>query len=137
MPSPASESTEEPLLRPRGVAALLGTRATATARWARTGRLQSLLTLGGHRRYRSTDVRGLLERDETSAERQQFEQDAVRLYEQGWSIRQVADRFGSTYGAMRRILARHTTLRYCGGAERLAPSAKHHPSIDGTDDVAG
>jgi hypothetical protein len=125
------------LLRPCGVAALLGTRLTATARWTRTGGLQSLLTLGGHRRYRSTDVRELLDLDETSAEQQQFEEDAVRLYEQGWSIRQVADRFGSTYGAMRRILTRHTTLRPCGGAEPLAPSVKHHPSRDSTNDVAG
>ena len=35
-----------------------------------------------------------------------MERDAVRLYEQGWSIRQVADRFSLSYGVMRRIWAR-------------------------------
>ena len=137
MSSPASEPSDEPLLKPREVAALFGVRTTTIARWARIGRLQPLLTLGGHRRYRPSDVRELLELDGASAEEQQLEQDAVRLYEQGWSIRQVADRFGSTYGAMRRILARHTTLRARHGAERPAPSVKHHLSTDSANDAAG
>jgi transposase len=42
-------------------------------------------------------------------------EDAVRLYEQGWSIRQVADKFDTSYGATRRVLSRHTTLRIRGG----------------------
>jgi lambda repressor-like predicted transcriptional regulator len=37
--------------------------------------------------------------------------DAIRLYEQGWSIRRVAEEFGVSYGAMRRTLGRHVTLR--------------------------
>jgi transposase len=40
---------------------------------------------------------------------------AVRLYERGWTIRQVADRFEVTYGVMRRILQRHGRLRNRGG----------------------
>lgn len=40
-----------------------------------------------------------------------MEQDAARMYEQGWSIRQVADRFAVSYGKMRRILSKRTTLR--------------------------
>ena len=40
-----------------------------------------------------------------------MEQDAVRLYEQGWSIRQVAARIDCDYGVTRRILLRHTNLR--------------------------
>ncbi|GAB2828883.1 hypothetical protein GCM10027176_36350 [Actinoallomurus bryophytorum] len=125
------------MLRPREVAALFGVRPATIARWARTGQLQPLMTPGGHRRYRASDVGELLGLDETSAEQQQLEQDAVRLYDQGWSVRQVAERFESTYGAMRRILARHTTLRPRGGAERPGPSVKHHPSTDGANDVAG
>jgi transposase len=128
---------DEPLLRPREVAALFGVRPATIARWARMGRLQPLLTPGGHRRYRASDVRELLGIEETPVEQQQFEKDAVRLYDQGWSVRQVADRFESTYGSMRRILARRTTLRPRGGAERPAPSVKHHPSTDGPNDVAG
>jgi transposase len=45
--------------------------------------------------------------------------DAVRLYDQGWSIRQVAEKFDCSYGAMRRILMKHTTLRNRGG--RIPP----------------
>jgi len=32
-------------------------------RWANSGRLTSIRTLGGHRRYGETDVRALLERE--------------------------------------------------------------------------
>ena len=42
-------------------------------------------------------------------------EDAVRLYEQGWSVRQVAAEFDTGYGVMRRVLGRHTTLRNRGG----------------------
>jgi transposase len=43
--------------------------------------------------------------------REQMEVDAVRLYEQGWSIRRVAKEFGVSYGVVRRILMRKTMLR--------------------------
>nr|WP_285574370.1 helix-turn-helix domain-containing protein [Actinoallomurus iriomotensis] len=43
------------------------------------------------------------------------EEDAARLYDQGWTIRQVAEKFDCSYGAMRRILQRHTTLRNRNG----------------------
>lgn len=70
-------------------------------------------TLGGHRRYRLADVRALLERltAPVDPEQEQLEMDAARLYNQGWSIRQVAAKFDYSYGAMRRILLRRTTLR--------------------------
>ncbi|TQL95954.1 hypothetical protein FB559_1466 [Actinoallomurus bryophytorum] len=45
----------------------------------------------------------------------QLAEDAARLYDQGWSIRQVADKFDYNYGAMRRILRKHTTLSTRGG----------------------
>jgi hypothetical protein len=48
-------------------------------------------------------------------------EDAARLYDEGWSIRQVASRFECSYGAMRRILARRTALRDRGGAEKDRP----------------
>lgn len=43
--------------------------------------------------------------------------DAARLYDQGWAIRQVAARFETSYGAMRRVLQNHTTLRPRGGGD--------------------
>jgi excisionase family DNA binding protein len=112
---------DDTLLRPREVAAVFGVRTATIARWAREGRLTPLRTPGGHRRYRSIDVRKVLrgtEPDEDSGERDEDEdmvQDAVRLYGQGWSIRQVADQFECSYGVMRRILKGHVTLRTQGG----------------------
>lgn len=47
-----------------------------------------------------------------------LERDAVRLYEEGWTIRQVAARFSLSYGVMRRILGARTTLRHRGGLPR-------------------
>lgn len=49
----------EALLTPGEVASLFGvTRATVT-RWAKAGKITSLRTLGGHRRYLESEVRRL------------------------------------------------------------------------------
>jgi excisionase family DNA binding protein len=50
----------EALLTPAEVAALFRVDPKTVTRWARAGKLNSLRTLGGHRRYRETEVRGLL-----------------------------------------------------------------------------
>jgi excisionase family DNA binding protein len=99
----------EQLLTPREAAGLLGVRTTTIARWSREGRLASVPTPGGHRRYRLADVRALLdaaEPAETELDRQ-IADDAVRLYGQGWSIRQVAEKFDVDYSTMRRLLSRN------------------------------
>lgn len=44
------------------------------------------------------------------------EADAVRLYDQGWSIRRVAKEFGMGYDEMRRLLSKHVSLRAPGGS---------------------
>ena len=49
------------LLRTREVALLFQVSERAVTDWARRGRLQSVRTPGGHRRYPATAVRGLLE----------------------------------------------------------------------------
>ncbi|GLY78871.1 helix-turn-helix domain-containing protein [Actinoallomurus iriomotensis] len=104
------------MLKPREVAELLGVRTTTIARWAREGKLSPLRTPGGHRRYSRTAVRELLATDpECDTERQRMVEDAVRLYGQGWSIRQVADRFECSYGAMRRILMGRVRVRNRSG----------------------
>jgi hypothetical protein len=46
-----------------------------------------------------------------AAERKEMEEDAERLYQQGWAIRQVAARFDMSYTALRRVLARRRILR--------------------------
>ena len=100
---------DDRLLTPREVAELFGVRTTTIARWVREGRLTSFLTPGGHRRYHLAEVRALLNSTkpaQSEAERQMAE-DAVRLYDQGWSIRQVAQKFDVDYTTMRRLLKRN------------------------------
>ena len=52
-----------------------------------------------------------------AAEREEMEEDATRLYQEGWAIRQVAARFDTSHAAMRRILVRRTTLRRSRGLD--------------------
>ena len=50
----------EALLTPAEVAALFRVDPKTVTRWAKAGKLTSLRTLGGHRRYRESEVRKLL-----------------------------------------------------------------------------
>lgn len=50
----------EELMTPAEVAAVFGVQAKTVAAWARAGRLDAVRTLGGHRRYRRSDVERLL-----------------------------------------------------------------------------
>jgi excisionase family DNA binding protein len=61
----ASEKGER-LLTPAEVAALFRVDPKTVTRWAKAGKLSSIRTLGGHRRYRETEVRLLLERSSGS-----------------------------------------------------------------------
>jgi excisionase family DNA binding protein len=55
---PASEP--EALLTPSEVASLFRVDPKTVTRWAKAGKLTSIRTLGGHRRYREAEVRDLL-----------------------------------------------------------------------------
>ncbi len=59
-----SISVESDLLTPAEVAALFRVSPKTVTRWARSGKLTALRTLGGHRRFRASEVKGLLERFE-------------------------------------------------------------------------
>ena len=50
----------EKLLTPSEVAALFRVDPKTVTRWAKAGKLTSIRTLGGHRRYRESEVRNLL-----------------------------------------------------------------------------
>lgn len=50
----------EPLLTPAEVATMFRVDAKTVTRWAKAGKLTSIKTLGGHRRYREAEVRALL-----------------------------------------------------------------------------
>ena len=54
-------SETEALLTPAEVAAMLRVDPKTVTRWAKAGKLSSIRTLGGHRRYRESEVRKLLE----------------------------------------------------------------------------
>ncbi len=51
----------EHLLTPSEVAALFRVDPKTVTRWAKAGKLTSIRTLGGHRRYRANEVHALLE----------------------------------------------------------------------------
>ena len=53
-------SDTERLLTPGEVARMFRVTPKTVARWATTGRLASVRTLGGHRRYRERDVSEVL-----------------------------------------------------------------------------
>jgi excisionase family DNA binding protein len=113
MPLSPSDLPDDGLLKPHEVARLLGVSVTQLGAWARDGKLPAAVkTPGGHRRFRWADVRDAVARQAVhDPEREQLEIDAARLYDQGWSIRQVAEKFDCSYGAMRRILLKRTILR--------------------------
>lgn len=50
----------ESLLTPSEVANLFRVDPKTVTRWAKAGKLTSIRTLGGHRRYRESEVRDLL-----------------------------------------------------------------------------
>jgi excisionase family DNA binding protein len=63
MQSPVSSlpGQAEPLLTPSEVAALFRVDPKTVTRWARAGRLSAIRTMGGHRRYRESDIKKMLE----------------------------------------------------------------------------
>ena len=55
-----SGSEGEKLLTPAEVAAMFRVDPKTVTRWAKAGKLSSIRTLGGHRRYRESEIQGLL-----------------------------------------------------------------------------
>ena len=57
---------ESPLLTPAEVAALFRVDPKTVTRWAQQGKLPSIRTLGGHRRYRESEIQAFLHRAATT-----------------------------------------------------------------------
>ena len=55
-----STNAQEKLLSPAEVASLFRVDPKTVTRWAKAGKLTSIRTLGGHRRYKESEVRTLL-----------------------------------------------------------------------------
>ena len=53
-------SGQENLLTPAEVVALFRVDPKTVTRWAKAGKLTSIRTLGGHRRYKESEVKALL-----------------------------------------------------------------------------
>lgn len=57
-----SINSQDNLLTPAEVAALFRVDPKTVTRWAKAGKLTSFRTLGGHRRYKESEVNELLKR---------------------------------------------------------------------------
>lgn len=57
-------NTPDALLTPAEVAALFRVNPKTVTRWARAGKITAIRTLGGHRRFRATEIRKCLEQME-------------------------------------------------------------------------
>ncbi|GAA4844929.1 BldC family transcriptional regulator [Saccharopolyspora rosea] len=57
---PSRQNGQEQLLTPGEVAALFRVDPKTVTRWATAGRIGSIRTPGGHRRFRESEVRTLL-----------------------------------------------------------------------------
>ena len=60
MPEPSLAAHPERLLTPSEVAALFRVDPKTVTRWSKAGKLTAIRTLGGHRRYKESEIRELL-----------------------------------------------------------------------------
>ena len=58
---------QEVLLTPSEVANLFRVDPKTVTRWAKAGKLTAIKTLGGHRRYKESEVKALLGRDDSDS----------------------------------------------------------------------
>jgi excisionase family DNA binding protein len=57
---------DDALLTPSEVAAMFRVNPKTVTRWARAGKISAIRTLGGHRRFRASEIRRFLEQVEES-----------------------------------------------------------------------
>jgi excisionase family DNA binding protein len=62
----SGSQSDDALLRTAEVATIFRVNSRTVTRWAREGRLSSIRTLGGHRRYLESEVKKLLAAGEIS-----------------------------------------------------------------------
>ncbi len=55
------QTQADSLLTPAEVAALFRVNPKTVTRWARAGKITAIRTLGGHRRFRATEIRRCLD----------------------------------------------------------------------------
>jgi excisionase family DNA binding protein len=62
----ADQLQADALLTPAEVAALFRVNPKTVTRWARAGKITAIRTLGGHRRFRASEIRRCLEQMEST-----------------------------------------------------------------------
>src|SRR6185437_13691550 len=63
-----SPHDDDALLTPSEVAAMFRVNPKTVTRWARAGKISAIRTLGGHRRFRASEIRSFLEQVEEGSE---------------------------------------------------------------------
>ena len=58
----------EQLLTPSEVAAMFRVNPKTVTRWARAGKISAIRTLGGHRRFKASEIRSFLEQVDEATE---------------------------------------------------------------------
>ena len=101
----------EPLLTPAEVATMFRVDPKTVTRWAKAGKLTSIRTLGGHRRYRETEVRALL------AGIPQQRTELQRTAEQGRASARHRSLLAEPWGR-RRALPGNPQRRFLGASQR-------------------
>ena len=59
---------QDALLTPSEIAAMFRVNPKTVTRWARAGKISAIRTLGGHRRFRASEIRRFLEQVEDSSQ---------------------------------------------------------------------
>ena len=59
--------TNDELLTPREVAEMFRVNPKTVTRWARSGKISAVKTLGGHRRFRASEIQRFLEQTGAAA----------------------------------------------------------------------
>ena len=63
---PMQPHDDDALLTPSEVAAMFRVNPKTVTRWARAGKISAIRTLGGHRRFKASEIRQFLEQTEDS-----------------------------------------------------------------------
>jgi excisionase family DNA binding protein len=63
-----SNPEPEQLLTPSEVAAMFRVNPKTVTRWARAGKISAIRTLGGHRRFKASEIRKFLDQVDESTE---------------------------------------------------------------------
>jgi excisionase family DNA binding protein len=70
-PTDGQPYDDDALLTPSEVAAMFRVNPKTVTRWARAGKISAIRTLGGHRRFRASEIHQFLSQVEQEQEQQQ------------------------------------------------------------------